>query len=102
MNGPFQVAQASGTATSSTTGTPVRIYKLTKPLTDLGMVFQGGGLGLLGNIICGIVGGFIGYWLLPKLNVHINTGTGWLDYVLTAAIGASVLLIIINLIFQSE
>ena len=34
MNGPFQVAQASGTATSSTTGTPVRIYKLTKPLTD--------------------------------------------------------------------
>ena len=34
MNGPFQVAQASGTATSGTTGTPVRIYKLTKPLTD--------------------------------------------------------------------
>ena len=34
MNGPFQVAQANGTATSSTNGTPVRIYKLTKPLTD--------------------------------------------------------------------
>ena len=34
MNGPFQVAQASGTAASSTNETPVRIYKLTKPLTD--------------------------------------------------------------------
>ena len=34
MNGPFQVAQAGGTATSSTNGTPARIYKLTKPLTD--------------------------------------------------------------------
>jgi hypothetical protein len=34
VNGPFQVAQASGTAASSTNGTPVRIYKLTKPLTD--------------------------------------------------------------------
>ena len=34
MNGPFQVAQAGGTATSSTNGSPVRIYKLTKPLTD--------------------------------------------------------------------
>ena len=34
MNGPFQVAQAGGAATSSTNGTPVRIYKLTKPLTD--------------------------------------------------------------------
>ena len=64
-----------------------------------GMVFQGGGLGLIGNIIVGIVGGFIGYWLLPKLGVHINTGTGWLNYVLTAAIGAVVLLALINLIF---
>jgi uncharacterized membrane protein YeaQ/YmgE (transglycosylase-associated protein family) len=64
-----------------------------------GIVFQGGGLGLIGNIIVGIVGGFIGYWLLPKLGVHINTGTGWLNYVLTAAIGAIVLLAIINIIF---
>lgn len=64
-----------------------------------GMVFQGGGLGLIGNIVVGIVGGFIGYWLLPKLGVHINTGTAWLNYVLTAAIGAIVLLAIINIIF---
>ena len=34
MNGPFQVAQAGGISTSSTAATPVRIYKLTKPLTD--------------------------------------------------------------------
>ena len=64
-----------------------------------GLVFQGGGLGLIGNIVVGILGGFIGYWLLPKINVHINTGTTWLNYVLTAAIGALVLLIVINLIF---
>ena len=64
-----------------------------------GLIFQGGGLGLIGNIIAGIIGGFIGYWLLPKLGVHIKTGTGWLDYVLTAAIGAIVLLAILNIIF---
>ncbi len=64
-----------------------------------GMVFQGGGLGLLGNIVVGIIGGFVGYWLLPKLGVHINTKTVWLDYVLTAAIGAVVLLAVINIIF---
>lgn len=64
-----------------------------------GMVFQGGGLGLIGNIVVGIVGGFVGYWLLPKLGLNINTGTGWLNYVLTAAIGAVVLLALINLIF---
>ncbi len=64
-----------------------------------GMIFQGGGLGLIGNIIVGICGGFIGYWLLPKLGVHINTGRGWLNYILTAAIGAVVLLAVINIIF---
>lgn len=64
-----------------------------------GLVFQGGGLGFIGNIVVGIIGGFIGYWLLPKLGVNIKTGTGWLDYVLTAAIGAVVLLALINIIF---
>ena len=64
-----------------------------------GMVFQGGGLGLIGNIIVGIAGGFVGYWLLPKLGVNINTGTPWLNYVLTATIGAVVLLALINIIF---
>ena len=38
MNGPFQVAQATGIATSSTTSAPVRIYKLTKPLTDQAVI----------------------------------------------------------------
>jgi uncharacterized membrane protein YeaQ/YmgE (transglycosylase-associated protein family) len=64
-----------------------------------GMVFQGGGLGLIGNIVVGIIGGFIGYWLLPKLGLHIDTGKAWLNYVLTAAIGALVLLALINIIF---
>src|SRR5215204_5478673 len=38
MNGPFQVAQATGIAASSTNSGPVRIYKLTKPLTDQSVV----------------------------------------------------------------
>ncbi|WMT72021.1 DUF5801 repeats-in-toxin domain-containing protein [Bradyrhizobium sp. Ash2021] len=37
MNGPFQVAQATGTANSSSSAPP-RIYKLTKPLTDQAVV----------------------------------------------------------------
>ncbi|HNU89177.1 MAG TPA: GlsB/YeaQ/YmgE family stress response membrane protein [Ferruginibacter sp.] len=63
-----------------------------------GQVFKGSGLGLIGNIVVGIVGGFIGYWLLPKIGLHINTGTAWLNYILTAAIGAVVLLAVINII----
>lgn len=67
-----------------------------------GLVFKGSGLGLLGNIIVGIAGGFVGYWLLPKLGLHINTGTSWLNYVLTAGIGAVVLLAALNIIFRKN
>ena len=67
-----------------------------------GQVFKGSGLGLLGNIIVGIAGGFIGYWLLPKLGLHINTGTAWLNYVLTAGIGAVVLLAALNIVFRKN
>ena len=67
-----------------------------------GLVFKGSGLGLIGNIIVGIAGGFVGYWLLPKLGLHINTGTGWLNYVLTAGIGAVVLLAALNIIFRKN
>ena len=65
-----------------------------------GLVFKGSGLGLIGNIIVGIAGGFIGYWLLPKLGLHIDTGKGWLNYILTAGIGAVVLLALLNIIFR--
>ena len=61
------------------------------------VLFKGSGLGLLGNIVVGILGGFLGYWLFPKLGVSL--GTGWLGYILTAGIGAFILLILINLIF---
>lgn len=67
-----------------------------------GLIFKGSGLGLLGNIVVGIIGGFIGYWLLPKLGVHISTGTIWLNYILTAAIGAVVLLALLNIIFRKN
>ncbi|HMU10834.1 MAG TPA: GlsB/YeaQ/YmgE family stress response membrane protein [Ferruginibacter sp.] len=67
-----------------------------------GQLFKGSGLGLIGNIVVGIVGGFIGYWLLPKLGLHINTGTPWLNYILTAGIGAVVLLALLNIIFRKN
>lgn len=59
-------------------------------------IYKGSGLGLIGNIVVGILGGFVGYWGLGKLGV--NLGGGYLGYILTAAIGAIVLLFLINLV----
>lgn len=61
------------------------------------MIFKGSGLGLLGNIVVGIVGSFVGYWLLGKIGV--NLGTGWIGAILTGALGALIILFIINLLF---
>ena len=60
-------------------------------------IYKGSGLGLLGNIVVGIVGSFVGYWALGKLGV--NLGTGWIGAILTGAIGAIIILILFNLIF---
>lgn len=57
---------------------------------------RGYGFGLIGNIVVGIVGAFIAGWLLPKLGIVIGGGT--IGEVITAVIGAVILLLIIGLI----
>ena len=61
-----------------------------------GVIVKGGGFGLLGDIVVGIVGAFVGGWLLPKLGVHL--GVGIVAVIASATIGAVVLLLIIRLI----
>ncbi len=51
--------------------------------------------GILLNIVVGIVGGVIGGWLLPTLG--LNLGGGWTGFLITALIGAIILLAIVNL-----
>jgi len=64
------------------------------------MVFKGSGLGLLWNIIIGILGGFLGFWLFGKLNISL--GEGWIGAILTGAIGALIILFIVNLISKKK
>lgn len=39
-----------------------------------GQIVQGTGFGILGDLLIGIVGAFIGSWLLPQLGIHLGTG----------------------------
>lgn len=66
-----------------------------------GQLFKGSGLGLIGNIVVGIIGGWLGYWLFGMLGIK-GLGSGWLGYILTAAIGAVVLLAILNLLIKKR
>ena len=50
-----------------------------------GQFYKGSGLGILGNIVVGI-----------------SLGSGWIGYILTAAIGAFVLLFLLNIILKKR
>jgi uncharacterized membrane protein YeaQ/YmgE (transglycosylase-associated protein family) len=59
-----------------------------------GQIVQGTGFGLIADIALGIVGAFIGTWLLPQLGVRI--GTGIVTAIVAATIGAVVLLVLLG------
>jgi len=61
-----------------------------------GKIVRGGGFGLIGDLVVGVVGAFIGDWLLPQLHIHV--GSGVIALIVNATVGAVVLLILIRLV----
>jgi uncharacterized membrane protein YeaQ/YmgE (transglycosylase-associated protein family) len=61
-----------------------------------GNIVRGFGFGLLWNIIIGIVGAFIGVWLLTRLG--FAPFAGFVGSIVNAVIGAVVLLLIVGFI----
>ena len=66
-----------------------------------GTIYKGSGLGIIGNIVVGILGSSVGYWLLGSI-LGISLGEGWVGAILTGAIGAIVILFLVNLIFKGK
>lgn len=60
-----------------------------------GQVVRGYGLGLVGNIIVGIVGAFIGGWLIGAAGWLPN---GIFGSIVSATIGAVILLLLLRLV----
>jgi len=61
-----------------------------------GRVMEGGGFGLIGDLLVGLIGAFIGDWLLPQLGIHL--GVGIVALIINAFIGAVVLLLLLRLL----
>lgn len=61
-----------------------------------GLIVQGTGFGLLGDIVIGIVGAFIASWLFPQLGLHLGAGIG--AQIIAATLGAVLLLVIVRLV----
>jgi len=60
-----------------------------------GTVLKGGGFGILGNIVVGIIGSVTGGFLFGLLGISAN---GLIGYIVTATVGAIILLFGVRLI----
>ncbi len=60
------------------------------------MIVKGGGMGLVGNIVLGIVGAIVAGWLFPLLGLGL--GGGIIGAIISAMIGAIIVLLIVSLI----
>lgn len=60
-----------------------------------GLIMQGRGFGLVGNIVVGIVGALVGGIVFSQLGIPMG---GWVRDIIGATIGAVILLFIIGLV----
>ncbi len=61
-----------------------------------GQILRGTGFGLVADLCIGIIGAFVGNWMLPKLGIHLSR-SHLLYEIVSATIGAIVLLLILGL-----
>ncbi len=57
-----------------------------------------GGDGLIKYLVSGVLGAFVGPFVLRGLNVNLNIGNGFLSQVVTSTIGAMIVVVIARLI----
>jgi uncharacterized membrane protein YeaQ/YmgE (transglycosylase-associated protein family) len=66
-------------------------------------VIRGGGYGLIGDIVVGLIGAFIGGWLAGFLGLGVGVGgsSGLIVSIVVAFIGACILLAILHAVTRS-
>jgi uncharacterized membrane protein YeaQ/YmgE (transglycosylase-associated protein family) len=61
-----------------------------------GLIVKGSGFGVVGNIVVGIVGAIVAGFLFPRLG--ISFGGGLVDAIISATLGAVIVLVIVGMI----
>ncbi len=60
-----------------------------------GLLARGRGFGIIGDLIVGLIGAFVGVWLAGLIGIH---ATSWIATVLVAAVGGAILVWILHLL----
>ena len=59
-----------------------------------------GGGGLIRNLIVGVIGAFVGGWLLSAVGVTLPIGNALISQIITATIGAIVVIVVARVIVK--
>ena len=61
----------------------------------------GSNMGIIANIILGVIGAGIGSWLFTKLGFSVG-GPAWFGYLIAGLVGASLLLIVTRIFYPNR
>lgn len=59
-----------------------------------GVLVKGGGMGVVGDMVVGVIGALLGGWMFGLLG--LSTGSGLIGSIITATIGAIVFILILR------
>ncbi len=65
-----------------------------------GVLVKGSGYGLVGNVVIGIIGSFVGGWLFSLLRIRVGPANSLCGSIVVATIGAVVLIGVVRLLTQ--
>ena len=63
-----------------------------------GLLLRGSGYGVIGDVAVGLIGAFIGNWLLRTFHLSLNLGSPVANRIAVSVIGAVVLMLLIGLL----
>lgn len=65
----------------------------------LASLVVGGPSNILGYLVTGVIGAFVGGWLFDTVGWKMNLGNDWVEQIVKSAIGAIVVVLLAKLIF---
>lgn len=64
----------------------------------LAHLIVGGPASVLGYLIAGLIGGFVGSWLFGAMGWRLNLGNDLIEWIITSAIGAAIVILLAKLL----
>ena len=63
-----------------------------------GLLLRGSGYGIIGDVVVGLIGAFIGNWLLRVIHVSVSLGNPIVNRITVSVIGAVALMVVVGLL----